>query len=103
MNEELKLDVRSPRAGEWFQVHPDPAYRKEVVLTPDDDGTLYLVADHMVPDLQKLAPERLRYVLMFTAQNREGETFLWPVTLPVPAEHLAYQAMEEWVRYPLLQ
>jgi hypothetical protein len=79
-----QLDVCEPRAGEWFRVHPDPAHRREVTLLRDEDGTDYLVAPKMVAKVREAAPpDRVRDVMMFTAQSKDGETFLWPVTLPV--------------------
>jgi hypothetical protein len=36
-------DVRSPRAGEWIRVNPDPAHRQEVMMLNDPrDGEEYL-------------------------------------------------------------
>jgi hypothetical protein len=96
-------EVRVPRAGEWIRVNPNPASRDEVTLTRDEQGQYYMVVPELVPDLMKLAPERIQRAMIFMAQNREGETFLWPVTLPVSEAHLAYRAMEEWVCFPLMQ
>jgi len=96
--EQIQIECRAPRNGEFFRVNPDPAQRGEHVLTRDPiDGTLYLVAPNMVPEMEKLAPERLERCIIFIAQNQAGETFLWPVPLPVPIDHPAYQAMDEWI------
>jgi hypothetical protein len=97
MSEQVKVEVRAPREGEFFRVNPDPANRDEVVLTRDEEGELYLIAPNMVPEIERLAPEKIERCMMFVAQNKDGETFLWPVTLPVPADHPAYRAMDEWI------
>lgn len=94
---EQRVPLRSPRHGEFFRVHSHPAWRSEVILTRDEKGELYFIEEALVPDLMRLAPERLERCTMFLAQNSDGQTFLWPVTMPVPDDHPAYQAMEEWI------
>jgi hypothetical protein len=98
----MNIECRTPRVGEWVRVRPEPDYRKEVVLIRDE-GEYCLVVPHMVPKLEKLAPGRIERSMLFLACNQEGVGFLWPVKLPVPEEHLAYRAMQEWVCFPLLQ
>jgi len=95
--DDLRVEVRAPRNGEYFRVNPDPASRDEVVLTRDEEGNLYVVVPALVPDLMRLAPERLERCTMFMVQNEAGETFLWPVARPVPADHPAYRAMTDWI------
>ena len=95
--QEPRIAIRAPREGEFFRVNADPASQEQVVLTRDEEGDLYLVAPALVPDLMQAAPERLERCVIFMAQNSDGENFLWPVTMPVPADHPAYLAMGEWV------
>ena len=47
------LETRAPRTGEWVRVDPDP---EEVLFVRDDDGTRYLVADHLVEKVMRVAP-----------------------------------------------
>ena len=91
------VECRAPHHGEWFRVNPDSNYRKEVALTRDDDGKLYLIADHMIAQVKRLAPDRIEHCIVFTAQNKDGKIFLWPVNVPVPDDHPAWQAMHKWI------
>ena len=92
------LDVRGPRDGEFVRVNPDPDQRREEVLAFDDKGTSYLVADNMVEKVMAVAPPgKVRRVMIFVAQNSEGEFFLWPVDSPVPSDHPVYAAMHDWI------
>jgi hypothetical protein len=121
-----EFTCRTPCAGEWVQVNPDPAYRREVTLVIDK-GIYYLIAPEFAQEFQdvqaglaKLNPDYLRRFqqhqqqhvgrpvlqlqvqrsMLFLAANRDGEGFLWPVKLPVSEDHLAYRAMREWVCLP---
>lgn len=69
----------------------------EVVVTRDENGELYLIADHMVPNVQRIAPGKLEHCMMFSVQNKDGELFMWLVPLPVPDDHPAYLAMNDWI------
>lgn len=97
MTEQEHIEVRAPRHGEFFRIHPDPEYREEVVLTRDEQGELYLIAANMVPEIERVAPDRIERCMLFTAVNKDGKTFMWPVSLPVPDDHPAYHAMEDWI------
>jgi hypothetical protein len=98
MPHEQDVPVRAPRRGEFFRVDPRPQMRLEVILVRSpEDKELYLVAPNMIQHIQLIAPERLERCMMFTGVNKDGDSFLWPVTLPVPADHPAYQAMDEWL------
>lgn len=104
------LAIRAPHPGEWIRVNPDPAYRKEVTLTRDEKGEPYLIVEHLAKQLMLQAAhddnqhllQRLEPSMLFLAQNREGETFIWPVRKPVPEQHLAYQAMADWICFPTM-
>jgi hypothetical protein len=93
-----QYDVRAPRAGEFFRINPDPAYRTDVALMRNpDDGELYRIAPALVPEATKHIPDKIEHCTMFLAQNQDGELFLWPVEKPVPADHPVYQAMTDWI------
>jgi hypothetical protein len=87
---------REPRDGELVRVHPSPEMRREMSLV-DVDGVPHLVADNMIAEVERVAPGKLKKVMMFTAQNMEGEIFLWPVVMPVPSDHPAFQAIDHWM------
>lgn len=73
------IDVRKPRAQEWFRVNSDPTWQLQtVVLQVKDDGEIYLV--HR--DLRKDLWEEIVPVVLFTVVSRQGDPFLWPVRLP---------------------
>lgn len=96
-DEQQRYECRAPRSGEYFRVNPDPEYRRVVALTRDEKGVPFLIAPHMVADIERLCPERVERCMMFTAQNEKREIFLWPVKLPVADDHPAYAAMYDWV------
>jgi hypothetical protein len=72
------LEVRKPRAGECWQVHPNQHYRKLVTLALDDNGDYYLVAPHLAEELRKKRPDGVRLYMLCLACNSDGENFLWP-------------------------
>lgn len=103
----LTVPVRKP-AKEWFvQVHPEESYRVQTaVLELKEDRETYLVAPALWPELATeptFGPRAL-----FTAQNRQGVLFVWPVRLPGPdgkiddwnrsALEAATMAVGRWVR-----
>ena len=62
-----------------MRVHPDPDWRLETaVLELKDERETYLVD----PDLWSELPGELIPKVLFTAINRQGVIFLWPVRLP---------------------
>ena len=74
------IPVRKPSRQDFVRVHPDPAYRfsPAAVIEFKDDREMYLVAPTLAPDLVgEFAPSTI-----FTAINRQGVVFLWPVKLP---------------------
>jgi hypothetical protein len=101
------VPVRRP-AKEWFvRVHPDEAYHLHTaVLELKEAGEVYLVHQHLWPDLQEeptFTPK-----MLFLAVTRQQDVFFWPVRLPDPdgrvdtwsksALEAAQMAMERWVR-----
>jgi len=89
----MTVEIRSPRSGEWIAVNPSPDARLEAMLIRDN-GEVYMVAENMIEQLRDIAPDQMMPNMLFTAQNRDGEIFLWPVPSPVAADHLAYRAMD---------
>ena len=101
----LTVPVRKPDRQSFVRVHPDPDWRLETaVLELKDERETYLV-DH---DMHSELPGELVPKVLFTAINRQGVVFLWPVRLPgedgrVNAWHrsaldAADLAMTRWVR-----
>jgi hypothetical protein len=93
----LSVPVRKPDKSWFVRTHPDPAYRLQtavVELKEDRGGETDLVAPHLWPALageSTFAPRAL-----FTAVNRQGVPFLWPVRLPA-----ADGRLDEWSRTAL--
>jgi hypothetical protein len=77
----LTVPVRKP-AKEWFiRVHPEVAYQlPTIVLELKETNETYLVSQTI---WQALAGEStLSPRMLFTAMNRQGVMFVWPVKLP---------------------
>lgn len=103
----LTVPVRKP-AKEWFvQVHPTEDYRvTTAVLELKEDRETYLVDPSLWADLAAEATFGPR--ALFTATNRQGVLFIWPVRLPGPdgkiddwnrsALEAATMAQGKWVR-----
>jgi hypothetical protein len=99
------VPVRKPHKQEFVRVHPDPGYRDNFpAIDLKDDRELYIVARTVQAEL---ATECVPATL-FTAINRQGVIFLWPVRLPGPdgkqnewwrsAAEAAALAMTQWIR-----
>ncbi len=100
------IPVRKPLKHDWVRVHRDQSYSLEggVFETKDGQQETYLVAPSLHIDLSnEITPK-----VLFTAINRQGVLFLWPVRLPDPdgridswnesAAIAAKMAKEGWVR-----
>jgi hypothetical protein len=75
------VPVRKPPKQDFVRVHPSEAYRADVLMIElKEDREAYLVSRNMHDEL---AAEAEPYSL-FTAINRQGVVFLWPVRLPAP-------------------
>ncbi len=73
------VDVRKPKAQEWFRVHPDPAWRLQTtILQLKEERESYLIE----PNLRIELWDEILPIVLYTAVTREGEVFLWPVRLP---------------------
>jgi hypothetical protein len=103
----LTIPVRKPAKEWWVQVCPDEAYRMQTyVVDLKEDREMYLVERSLWPELAgegTFGPRAL-----FTAINRQGVLFLWPIRLPGPdgkldewnasALEAARRASGSWVR-----
>ena len=86
----LTVPVRKPSPQIFFRVHPDPQYRMNAALIElKDDRETYLVTPRLYP---ALAGEAVAKTL-FTAINRQGDVFLWPLRLPDQ-----HGRLDEWNR-----
>jgi hypothetical protein len=75
------VPVHKPNPQDFVRVHPSPDYRMSApVIELKDDREEYIVAKDLV---RELVGEFVSKTL-FTAINRQGVTFLWPVRLPDP-------------------
>jgi hypothetical protein len=105
----LTVPVRKPDKAWFVRVHPDSAYRLQtavIELKEDRGGETFLVAQALWPVLATEATFSPR--ALFTAVNRQGVVFLWPVRLPRSdgrhdewsrtALEAANMAMKGWVR-----
>jgi hypothetical protein len=99
------IPVRKPNPQDFIRVHPAPEYRAALaIIELKDDREIYLVPPAIAIDL----PGEYAMTTIYTAINRQGVTFLWPVRLPAPdgrinewnrsAAEAAELAMRRWVR-----
>ncbi len=101
----LTIPVRKPDRQWFVRVHPDPAYRfQTAVLELKEDREVYLVAAPLWAEL----PGEIVPMELFTAINRQGVLFIWPVRLPAEdgrqlewhrsAAEAAEMAIKTWVK-----
>ncbi len=101
----LTVPVKKPDRQWFVRVHPDHSWRLETaVLEFKEERETYLVDPELWPEL----PGELVPKVLFTAMNRQGVVFLWPVRLPGEdgrgnawhhsALEAANLAMKGWVR-----
>jgi len=99
------VPVRRPSPQDFVRVHSDPEYRNNfAIIELKDDREDFLVLPNVVP----LLSTEVVYKTLFTATNRQGIVFLWPVRLPSPddkvnawwtsAREAAERAVDTWVR-----
>jgi hypothetical protein len=99
------IPVRKPSPQDFVRVQPDPAYRENFpIIDLKDDREEYIVVADLVPEL---IGEFVTKTL-FTAINRQGTVFFWPVRLPSPdgknldwwrsSRQAAELAMKSWIR-----
>ncbi len=101
----LTIPVRKPSPQDFVRVHPNPEYRDNFpIIELKDEREEYIVTAGLVPEL---AGEFVIKTL-YTAVNRQGTLFFWPVRLPPSegkqmqwwrsAREAAELAMSDWVR-----
>ena len=99
------VPARKPSPQDFIRVHSAPEYRENFAMIDlKEDREDYLVRPEV---LQELAGEVV-FKTVFTAVNRQGVIFLWPIRLPAPddrktdwprsAREAAERAMTQWVR-----
>jgi hypothetical protein len=103
----LTVPVRKPDKSWWVRVHPSEAFRLQtVVVELKEERETYLVDKSLWSELAAEATFSPR--ILFSAVNRQGVSFLWPVRLPGPdgkiddwsrtALEAAQMAQKNWVR-----
>jgi hypothetical protein len=100
------VPVRKPNRQDYVRVHPDKAHRLSpaAIIELKEDREVYLVK----PDMAKELPGEITVAALYTAINRQGVLFVWPVRLPGTdgkhnewhrsAAEAAELAMSKWVR-----
>src|ERR1700730_17914768 len=76
------VPVRKPNRHEFIRVHSDPLYRltPAAIIELKEDRETYLIT----PEMAQQLPDEFSAATLFTAINRQGVLFLWPVKLPGP-------------------
>ena len=99
------VSVRKPKPQDFVRVHTDAAYRGDfAIIELEEDREVYLVTPNTATDLQN----EFKLKTLFTATNRQGVVFLWPVPIAAAdarilewhrsAREGAETAMRKWVR-----
>jgi hypothetical protein len=99
------VPARKPSPQDFIRVNPDPAYRDNFAMIElKDEREDYLI----LPQVASSLPGEVVCKTIFTAINRQGVVFLWPVRLPTPddkqnawwqsARDTAEKAMTMWLR-----
>lgn len=100
------VPVRKPDRQWFVRVHPDASMVMDIVMLElTEERETFLVKPELIPAL----PEGdARPARIFTATNRNGGVFLWPVKLPAPdgrtntwnesAMSAAEEARRSWVK-----
>ena len=84
------VPVRKPGKQDFIRVRPQLEYRENFAMIDlKDDREEYLVRPELI---QELAGEVV-FKTVFTAIDRQGVIFLWPIRLPAPDERKS-----DWVR-----
>lgn len=101
----LTVPVRKPDRQWFFRIHPDESWRLTTAIFEDKvDREIYLVDRSLFGEL----PGEIVAETLFTAINRQGVVFLWPVKLPQSdgrqdawkktSMEAAELGMKKWVR-----
>ena len=103
----VTVPVRKPEKAWFVRTHPEPEYHLETaVIELKEERETYLVNPELWPELAAEATFSPR--MFFTAVNRQGVVFLWPIRLPRPdgrhdgwsrsAMEGAEMGKDKWVR-----
>jgi hypothetical protein len=101
----ITVPVRKPERSWFVRVHPSEEYRLQTAIyTNKEERKEYLVS----PELWQGIGDEITPKTLFTALNRQGLLFLWPVTLTQADGRqnewgrtnleAAQRAMTKWVR-----
>jgi hypothetical protein len=99
------VPVRKPNQQDFIRVNPGTNYREDLALIElKEDREAYLVTPRVANEL----PGEFQMYTIFTAINRQGVVFLWPVRMPASdgrvlewhrsAADAADMATRRWVR-----
>lgn len=99
------VPVRKPGPQDFVRVRPQPEFRDNFpIIELKDEREEYIVTAALVPELTGEFVTKT----LFTAINRQGTVFFWPVRLPSPdgkdldwwrsGREAAELAMSNWVR-----
>jgi hypothetical protein len=73
------VPVRKPHRQEWLRVHPGEDYRGAfATINLKQDGEHYIVVPAMIESLRS----EITLITIYTAINKAGVVFLWPVPRP---------------------
>jgi hypothetical protein len=103
----ITVPVRKPDKAWFFRTHPDEAYRLQTyVIELKEERETYLVARPLWSELAGESTFSPRVI--YTAMNRQGVLFLYPIRLPGPdgkiddwsrsALEAAQRAMTKYIR-----
>lgn len=73
------VDVRKPNKPEFVRVHPDPSFCLQTKLLADEENKAWYLVH---PDLWSDLSDEMKPMVLYTATNRYGGLFLWPIRLP---------------------
>jgi hypothetical protein len=99
------VPVRKPSPQDFVRTHRDPNYRRTfTIIELREDREIYLLR----PEIARELPGEFVLATLYTAINRQGVMFLWPIKLPGPdgkvlewhrsAAEAAELALQRWVR-----
>jgi hypothetical protein len=99
------VPVHKPKPQDFVRIHPDEKYRANFpMIELKDEREGYIIAATLLPELVGEFVSKT----LFTAINRQGVVFLWPVRLPDPQgrqmewwrsmREAAELAMNQWIR-----
>jgi hypothetical protein len=101
----VSVQVRKPRSGEFFRIHPDPEMSMPISIFEDRDEQLIY---YVKPEMRSLMGEQVRRAMLVTCINQADTVFLWPIKQASEgggshawadsAMRAAAQAKKKWVR-----